>query len=137
MSCFAPCRARCSRRAQAQRPSRAASCHFQLRDPADTGDLFRGKHLVQFTQVSLQIVEILALRPVIRMRIQVSEIPAVGLLPVGELRFHHETTMHIEPVNASRSFWLTFKDRVGRLPPFAVVTGRPSSGIPPPARGQT
>jgi hypothetical protein len=50
----------------------------------------------------LKVVQIFPLGPMVRVRVQVSEVPAVGLLPIGERRFHVPAKMHIAAVNASR-----------------------------------
>jgi hypothetical protein len=44
--------------------------------------------VVQVLQVVLQVIQALSLRPVIRVIVQVTEIPAISFLPVCELRFH-------------------------------------------------
>ena len=73
---------------QAWRPSRAASCDLKLGNLPNSWNLFCREHFVKVAKMNLKILQILPLCPMIWVRVQITEVLAVGLLPVGKLGFH-------------------------------------------------
>ena len=67
---------------------RGASRHLQLPDLSNSGNLVRTERLKQVLQVILQIIKAVALSPVVRVIIQVTQVAAVIFFPIGEARFH-------------------------------------------------
>ena len=54
---------------------------------ADTGDISVAKEFEEITEVKFEVVQILALGPMIRVVVQIAKVVAIGLAPVGYPRF--------------------------------------------------
>ena len=54
----------------------------------DSRDALVAEEFEEIAEMLFEVVQILALGPMVRVVIQVAEILAIGLAPVGDLRFH-------------------------------------------------
>ena len=61
---------------------------FEFRLFADSRNILAAEEFEEIAEVFFEIVQILPLGPVIRVVVQIAEILAIGLAPVGGLRFH-------------------------------------------------
>jgi len=66
----------------------ASSRDFEVLLFPDTGDDSVAKEFEEIAEMCFEIVQIIALGPVIRVVIEIAEILAIGLAPGGHLRFH-------------------------------------------------
>ena len=63
---------------------RSVSSYKQLADFPDTREIISGKFLIKIKQMIFEIIEIVTLRPMIWIGVQVTEKTAIRLAPVGE-----------------------------------------------------